>query len=671
MATNPDTTNKGVGNTGEATAPARQSIMTASSLTWLLVTLTGAGFLAAIWLLPIPEFAVGVPTPWHVILWWAGVAMVMYLGERYWSVPLPARRDNPQTKVAESFLQPTQIIWTTVLIVFPLDYAIIVSASSITLLLLSELPGRRDRQVGAPKWVWFRGSIAQEVMPMLTFAAIYSATAGLDRGSWMWVGIVGVATLTASSMQAAILALCQIAQIREEGGARTAQDVLKEEVLADATMAVLTFGIVVIGVEAALQAPGLLIPWLAFAIGGLIMLKMVGEKRAGDNTLFELSALDGSLDLPGTLSRLLSVLYACEGAVTYGSQTHWICVNPQRPRNEVLPASPLDHEWMNALPDHVRGVELDASLLPNPRWRTGFTFPLKLDGKLRGTLTVGFCVDTAEASITSTELARALHADPPPLVGAYPLILKTATHLAHLVHPQDKDTNTNTLLLDMLRSMSTTMELTERQVADLPGGSESSPELVAAIETLKKTVRATTTVVSDDEQIAQLVRGEGLSIWDEPQETTVHTLVNNILSDRPTEVSGFVTLAAETPDTPIEVIPEGFDLALRPLIANAECHAYSLHSGSAVVSVEAGDNDATVSILVSDFGPGIAPGEERLIFQSGTRGSNGKPDGSGGGLFLARAAAEHLGGTVTLVDSHIGATFRLTLPRESAADSLW
>jgi signal transduction histidine kinase len=83
------------------------------------------------------------------------------------------------------------------------------------------------------------------------------------------------------------------------------------------------------------------------------------------------------------------------------------------------------------------------------------------------------------------------------------------------------------------------------------------------------------------------------------------------------------------------------------------------------VRVSAYALDSCVRVEVRDAGPGIAPEDQRLIFEKFGRANvtgGGKP-GTGLGLFIARSIAEAHGGTLDVVSAlNRGATFRLELP---------
>ena len=98
---------------------------------------------------------------------------------------------------------------------------------------------------------------------------------------------------------------------------------------------------------------------------------------------------------------------------------------------------------------------------------------------------------------------------------------------------------------------------------------------------------------------------------------------------------------------------------LRQALANLVDNG--LRHGDAV-SIEARTDGETVVIDVWDDGPGVDPSLDP--FAPGVSGAGS----SGLGLYVARAIAEAHGGSLDLVSPGVpGATFRLSLPRASAA----
>src|SRR5258708_4313755 len=112
----------------------------------------------------------------------------------------------------------------------------------------------------------------------------------------------------------------------------------------------------------------------------------------------------------------------------------------------------------------------------------------------------------------------------------------------------------------------------------------------------------------------------------------------------------------------------GDETRLRQVIDNLINNAikYSPKGGEVRISGTYDDHNVTVS--VSDQGVGLAPEEQERIFERFYRVDGAlsrKTQGTGLGLYLARAVVEAHGGTIS-VESQPGkgATFRFTLPRE-------
>ena len=86
------------------------------------------------------------------------------------------------------------------------------------------------------------------------------------------------------------------------------------------------------------------------------------------------------------------------------------------------------------------------------------------------------------------------------------------------------------------------------------------------------------------------------------------------------------------------------------------------------VAVEADENAATLS--VRDYGIGIPPEKQDVIFERFERGPDANRSGGFGiGLWVVRNVCAAMGGSIT-VDSAVGvgATFAVTLPRRPDRD---
>ncbi|MCU0892405.1 MAG: HAMP domain-containing histidine kinase, partial [Sandarakinorhabdus sp.] len=97
------------------------------------------------------------------------------------------------------------------------------------------------------------------------------------------------------------------------------------------------------------------------------------------------------------------------------------------------------------------------------------------------------------------------------------------------------------------------------------------------------------------------------------------------------------------------------------LVENAAVHG----GGRVFVTIEA--DEASVTVMVEDDGPGITPAQRQLLFQRGERLDTDKP-GTGLGLAIVKDVAELCGGAITLEDSEDlgGLMAVLSLPRAPA-----
>lgn len=103
---------------------------------------------------------------------------------------------------------------------------------------------------------------------------------------------------------------------------------------------------------------------------------------------------------------------------------------------------------------------------------------------------------------------------------------------------------------------------------------------------------------------------------------------------------------------------------IQEAISNLIDNALKYAAGSAV-RVRVGVNNGTVVLGVQDFGPGIAPEEQKRIFDRFYRGSVSESvDGSGLGLAIVKRAVERANGEITVESQPgAGATFEIRLPR--------
>ena len=104
---------------------------------------------------------------------------------------------------------------------------------------------------------------------------------------------------------------------------------------------------------------------------------------------------------------------------------------------------------------------------------------------------------------------------------------------------------------------------------------------------------------------------------------------------------------------------------LRIVIDNVLSNAIKVSPDGGRIALTLSTDGEVARLEVSDEGPGLAPGEEEMIFRLGTRGSAAfalGTRGTGQGLAIAREFAEQYGGKLFAAPSSHGARFILLLP---------
>jgi signal transduction histidine kinase len=107
----------------------------------------------------------------------------------------------------------------------------------------------------------------------------------------------------------------------------------------------------------------------------------------------------------------------------------------------------------------------------------------------------------------------------------------------------------------------------------------------------------------------------------------------------------------------VALAADALDIALGALLDNVVVHA---GPGTAVTLTATAEADKVV-LTVSDNGPGIAPGDAKRIFEPFFTTAR-EAGGTGLGLAIARAIVTSAGGSVELLATGAGASFRLALP---------
>lgn len=116
---------------------------------------------------------------------------------------------------------------------------------------------------------------------------------------------------------------------------------------------------------------------------------------------------------------------------------------------------------------------------------------------------------------------------------------------------------------------------------------------------------------------------------------------------------------------PVDLTIKGDPARLMQVLVNVLDNAARHTPAGTTVHVVVERVRATVRIEISDEGPGIDPADRDRVFDRFQRAT--PPDapstgGTGIGLAIARWAVSIHGGTIEVIDSDVGATFRITLP---------
>lgn len=85
------------------------------------------------------------------------------------------------------------------------------------------------------------------------------------------------------------------------------------------------------------------------------------------------------------------------------------------------------------------------------------------------------------------------------------------------------------------------------------------------------------------------------------------------------------------------------------------------------IAVQFRDVDGDISVSVADHGRGIPEADVPLLFQQFFKSTEGRPSGTGLGLWISRGLIEAHGGTMTVESvTDVGSTFTFTLPQRKA-----
>jgi two-component system sensor histidine kinase RegB len=182
-----------------------------------------------------------------------------------------------------------------------------------------------------------------------------------------------------------------------------------------------------------------------------------------------------------------------------------------------------------------------------------------------------------------------------------------------------------------------------------------NPDLIEEISEMQTQLQRCKSIVSGILLSAGEARGESA------RRTTIRTFIDGLVAQwrntRPVREFSYVNRIDED-------LPVAFDEALKQMIDNVLDNA--LEASPDWVALDAGVEEGTLILAVTDRGPGFAPA---ILAQFGKpyQSTKGRP-GGGLGIFLAVNVARTLGGTVTAANlPEGGARVVLTLPLSAIA----
>jgi two-component system, sensor histidine kinase RegB len=184
---------------------------------------------------------------------------------------------------------------------------------------------------------------------------------------------------------------------------------------------------------------------------------------------------------------------------------------------------------------------------------------------------------------------------------------------------------------------------------------KENPDLIEEISEMQTQLQRCKAIVSGILLSAGEARGESA------RRTTLRTFLDSLTRDwqasRPVRSFDYVNRIAQD-------LPVAFDETLKQMIDNVLDNA--LEASPDWVGLDAASEDGTLTLTVTDRGPGFAPA---ILAQFGKpyQSTKGRP-GGGLGVFLAVNVARTLGGSVTAVNRpEGGARVTLTLPLSAIA----
>ena len=239
-------------------------------------------------------------------------------------------------------------------------------------------------------------------------------------------------------------------------------------------------------------------------------------------------------------------------------------------------------------------------------------------------------------------------------------------------HELREPVNTVVVSLQVLRTRPCMRDAAAEAARDTAG--PAAPGALGAAELLSGMLRGASLL---EEIVGGIISTRELDTGDLVLETSIFSpghVIDGVISmcraAQPTSESGDASIQwhpCGMPDAaalPALVVGDRKKFAL--ICQNLITNAIKFKSSGSVVDVRAGSTEgdgARVVVTVANAGRGMTPEEAKACFTAGTAAPTSQGGGTGLGLFLSRAFANLMGGTLTVrtaIDE--GATFRLELP---------
>ena len=208
-----------------------------------------------------------------------------------------------------------------------------------------------------------------------------------------------------------------------------------------------------------------------------------------------------------------------------------------------------------------------------------------------------------------------------------------------------------------------------RWMLELAGDSEPGLEAEEHIRDARVSAERMLQLVNELLEVSRIEAG---GVSNEPEAVDLFEVTARVAAEL-ASASEAKSLTVELPEAveapPVVVDPEMLEQVIVNLLSNAI--QYTPDGGSVTVSISA--EEGAVTWAVTDTGIGIPASAREHLFEKFYRAGNAedlRTDGTGLGLYIARAFVERSGGVLDFdSEEGVGSTFRFRLPRSSSKGS--